>query len=168
MRVKNFNDPVNKSDGKRTTLSEMGGSGGYELKPATTTTLGGVIIGDGVTVDSSGKISVSGGGGSTIYGHWLSLHDSGNSRTAFTIIYNRTSDEFSESSLINYLTNNGFIGGDDKGNCYPCTGWRTSGTTEPIVGIKTYNSLLAFVGGSSGTIGIASAKLTISEKIFTI
>ena len=139
MRVKNFNDPVSKSDGKRTTLSEMGSSGGS-------------------------------GGSATIYGHWLSLHDSANNRTAFTIIYNSKSDGFTESSLISYLTNLEFVGGDDKGNCYPCVGWRTSGTSEPILGIKTNTSSdkIVFVGGSSGSVGIESSKLTITEKIFTI
>lgn len=168
MRVKNFNDPVTKSNGNRTTLSEMGG-GGYELTPATNSELGGVIIGDGITVDSFGKISVT-GGSSTIYGHWLSIHDSANNRTAFTIIYNRKSDEFTESSLISYLTNLGFVGGADTGNMYPCVGWRTSGTNEPILGIKTNSSTdkVVFVGGSSGSVAVDSSKLTITEKIFTI
>jgi len=40
-----------------------GGGGGYVLPPATSNTLGGVKIGNGVNVTSDGTISVSGGGG---------------------------------------------------------------------------------------------------------
>ena len=42
-----------------------GGGGGYTLPPATSDTLGGVKVGDGISVDSDGTISVSGGGGSS-------------------------------------------------------------------------------------------------------
>ena len=40
-----------------------GGGGSYTLLPATSSTLGGVIIGEGVSVDEDGTISVDGGSG---------------------------------------------------------------------------------------------------------
>lgn len=42
---------------------EGGGGGSYVLPAATATRLGGVMIGDGITVDAAGRISVPGGGG---------------------------------------------------------------------------------------------------------
>lgn len=43
-----------------------GGGGGYVLPTASASVLGGVKIGDGVNIDSSGKISVSGGSTITV------------------------------------------------------------------------------------------------------
>lgn len=47
-------------------LNPGGGGGGYVLPTASASVLGGVKIGDGVDIDSSGKISVSGGGTITV------------------------------------------------------------------------------------------------------
>lgn len=43
-------------------LGQSGGGGGYVLPTATANRLGGVMIGQGINVDSAGTISVSGGG----------------------------------------------------------------------------------------------------------
>ena len=42
--------------------------GGEPLEPATTTTLGGVIVGDGLEIDENGVLSATGGGGGTSLG----------------------------------------------------------------------------------------------------
>lgn len=46
------------------TLSVAGGGSGYTLPPATTTTLGGIKVGDNLTVESDGTLNATGGGGS--------------------------------------------------------------------------------------------------------
>lgn len=53
-----------------------GGGGSYTLPKATATTLGGVKIGDGISIDSDGKISASGGGGSAEYKYIIPATDS--------------------------------------------------------------------------------------------
>lgn len=45
------------------------------LSPATTTTAGAVIVGSGLSVDTDGKISVTGGGGSSGFESWLSSEE---------------------------------------------------------------------------------------------
>lgn len=58
------NDAYRKGDGSLTTMGEAIGSGGSgELPIASTSTLGGVKIGDGINVNEDGVISVSGGSG---------------------------------------------------------------------------------------------------------
>ena len=44
-------------------VPQTGGGGTYELPIATTTTLGGIKVGDGLEIDANGKLSVVGGGG---------------------------------------------------------------------------------------------------------
>lgn len=44
-----------------------GGGGGVELKPATTTTLGGIIVGDNLTITSSGRLSAAAPSGTGTY-----------------------------------------------------------------------------------------------------
>ena len=53
-----------------------GGGGSYTLPKATETTLGGVKIGDGISIDTDGKISASGGGGSLSYKYIIPATDS--------------------------------------------------------------------------------------------
>lgn len=67
----NSNDQYIDSNGKRSKLGDAIGSGGeqYELPPATALSLGGVKIGNGLSVTEDGTISVSGGGGATIHVH---------------------------------------------------------------------------------------------------
>lgn len=59
-----FNFPFRKKNGDVTTIGDAISSGGssHDLPIASSDTLGGVKIGDGITIDESGKISVSGGG----------------------------------------------------------------------------------------------------------
>ncbi len=45
-------------------VPQTGGGGTYELPIATTSTLGGIKVGDGLEIDANGKLSVVGGGGS--------------------------------------------------------------------------------------------------------
>ena len=59
--LEEHNDMIDKINELVDAVNE-GGSGGYILPPATSDTLGGVIVGDGLSVDSAGKISVEGGG----------------------------------------------------------------------------------------------------------
>ena len=44
-------------------VPQTGGGGTYELPIATTSTLGGIKVGDGLEIDANGKLSVVGGGG---------------------------------------------------------------------------------------------------------
>ena len=53
-----------------------GGGGSYTLPKASSTTLGGVKIGDGISIDTDGKISASGGGGSLSYKYIIPATDS--------------------------------------------------------------------------------------------
>lgn len=78
---------------------EGGGSGDtYTLPPATASTLGGVKIGDGVTVDTDGTISVDAGGddqdlesvlttGNIAKNKWFSLRDADGSTTSALTTY---------------------------------------------------------------------------------
>lgn len=70
--VKNGGNVTINSDG---TMNAKGGST-YVLPPATTTTLGGVIIGENISVDASGKISISNTGKNIVqYGDVYKLSD---------------------------------------------------------------------------------------------
>ena len=52
-------------EGTRWTLGEGGGGGGYTLPAATTTRLGGVKVGSGLSVAPDGTLSYAGGGGTS-------------------------------------------------------------------------------------------------------
>ena len=79
-----WNYPFRKKDGTVVNMEDAGGGGGggYVLPPATASTLGGIKVGDGLSVESDGTLSASGGGGGggNIKVHtWTSLsnHDAG-------------------------------------------------------------------------------------------
>lgn len=64
-----WNKLFRKKDGSITTLDDAissggGGGGGYTLPPATESTLGGIKVGSGLSVESDGTLSTSGGSGS--------------------------------------------------------------------------------------------------------
>ena len=61
-----FNFPFRKKDGSLTTIDDAisggGGGGGYVLPTATANRLGGIKVGDNLTVQEDGTLSASGGG----------------------------------------------------------------------------------------------------------
>ena len=59
-----WNFPFRKKDGSVTNISDaMSGGGGQSLPIASESTLGGIKVGSGLTINSSGVLSASGGGG---------------------------------------------------------------------------------------------------------
>lgn len=97
-----WNSLFRKKDGGIVKMEDAmsGGGGGYTLPTASADTKGGVKIGSGLSMNGE-VLSVSGGGGGTIYNHNV-LVANGDSKVAFILAKNNTTpytlDELWETS----------------------------------------------------------------------
>lgn len=62
-----WNFPFRKKDGTMSTVDEALGGGTYELPPATDESLGGIMVGDGLSIDEDGVLNVIASGGGHCY-----------------------------------------------------------------------------------------------------
>lgn len=97
--------------------------GSYTLPPATTSTLGGVIVGTGLSVDGSGVLSVTGGGSVTGYIGTTQVQSTSQDQ-ALTGILSITSSSSATTSLIEWDSTNGAW--HFHGNLY-ANGWIAAG-----------------------------------------
>lgn len=146
-----WNRAFRKKDGSLVNISDAMSGGGYELPIASASTLGGIKVGSGLSIDENGELSADGsGGGGNLYCHCITIN-SGNIQVT-TMIINDSSSAITIDDLKTFLTSNNFTLSD---RLYFASG--KSNTSAWAIGlgiasnvIKVYDTAGQWVNVTSG------------------
>ena len=141
----------------------------YTLPTASGETLGGVKVGTGLSIDENGVLSASGGGGSTLYEHYITMstNESSSKQYNFTIrILNKTSTVFTLTTLMEFLYDNNFR--SKTTGLMASGGYNDSGTAKPVMSIfapARTGSLNFAYASNSDVIQSISTSMKIMDEI---
>lgn len=129
----------------------------YSLPTAAAEVLGGVKVGSGLSIDENGILSASGGGGSSLYCHCITISTGNVSVT--TLIINDSSTAIGVDALKTFLTDNGFTLSD---KLYFASGKSSASAWAIGLGIgsnviKVYDTAGQWVNVTSGIVDVVIA-----------